>query len=175
MTRIVVLLASVLTYGVAHAQIGSYLVSTVAGNFSPGFSGDGGLATAGQLNNPQGVAVDTLGNLYIADMGNNRVRVVSPDGIINTIAGTGKQGFAGDRGPATSAQLSLVRGVAVDGAGNVFVADSGNRRIRRITRAGIIDTVAGNTAGTPCVTASCPTSSDIGTPVSVAVDKAGVL
>ncbi len=93
------------------------------------YSGDGGPATAAQLNNPQGVAVDAAGNLYIADYGNYRIRKVSPDGTITTIAGNGTQGHSGDGGLATSAQLNAPRGIAVDASGNIYVADSDSVRL----------------------------------------------
>ena len=126
-----------------------YLVSpngsirTVAGNGAHGFSGDGGPATSAALNNPSGVAVDSTGNLFIADSRNNRIRKVSPSGIITTVAGDGTTAFSGDGGPATSASLSP-SGVAVDSSGNLFIADSRNNRIRKVSPSGIITTVAGD-------------------------------
>jgi sugar lactone lactonase YvrE len=126
------------------------IISTVAGNGitdfygASGFSGDGGLATAAQLNYPRGVAVDAAGNLFIADTGNNRIREVTPAGFIGTVAGNGTSGFSGDDGPATAAQLYGPYGVAVDAAGNLFIADTLNVRIRKVTPAGVISTVAGN-------------------------------
>ena len=126
----------------------SGIITTVAGNGDFGFSGDGGLATDAQLDlPPRGVAVDGAGNLFIADDGNNRVRKVSTSGIITTVAGNGTPGFSGDSGPATNAELSSPSGVAVDGAGNLFIADDGNNRVRKVSTSGIITTVAGN--GTP--------------------------
>ncbi len=110
---------------------------------SSGFSGDGGPATSAQLFNPTGVAVDAAGNLFIADFNNNRIRKVTPAGVISTVAGNGSQGFSGDGGPATSAQLSGPESVAVDAAGNLFIADRYNDRIRKVTPDGIISTVAG--------------------------------
>ena len=119
-------------------------ITTVAGQGEPGgFSGDGGPATEAQLNFPWGVTVDGAGNLYIADIGNRRIRKVDATGTITTVAGTGESGFSGDGGPATQAQLSRPRGVAVDGAGNLFIADSGTRRIRKVDSSGTITTVAG--------------------------------
>ena len=91
--------------------------------------GDGGPATNAQLNNPQGVAVDAVGNLYIADYGNYRIRKVSRDGMITTTAGNGTQGHSGDGGPATNAQLNAPRGIAVDASGNIYVADSDSMRL----------------------------------------------
>jgi sugar lactone lactonase YvrE len=111
------------------------IITTVAGNcFYKGQPFCGGdddevPATAAQLNNPQGVAVDAAGNLYIADYGNYRIRNVSPDGTIATIAGNGTQGHSGDGGLATSAQLNAPRGIAVDASGNIYVADSDTVRL----------------------------------------------
>src|SRR5450759_3678122 len=109
------------------------IISTVAGNGKAGFSGDGGPATGAQLHFPQGVAVDVAGNLYIADTNNSSIRKVTPGGTITTVAGNGTAGFSGDGGPATSAQLYNPFGVAVDAAGNLYTADRGNLRIRKVT------------------------------------------
>jgi sugar lactone lactonase YvrE len=122
-------------------SISNGLIATVAGNGTPGFSGDGGPATAAQFVSPAGIAVDSAGNLYIADSGNQRIRKVS-GGVINTVAGNGTFGFTGDNGPATNAELHSPSGVAVDGAGNLYIADLGNFRIRKVT-SGVITTVAG--------------------------------
>ena len=120
------------------------VITTVAGTgWGGGFSGDGGPATAARLNYPTGVAVDGAGNLFIADPDNHRIRKVDSAGVITTVAGTGEEGFSGDGGPATSARLDSPHGVAVDGAGNLFIADGGNRRIRKVDTAGVITTVAG--------------------------------
>ncbi|MDN3513168.1 MAG: carboxypeptidase regulatory-like domain-containing protein [Candidatus Brocadia sp.] len=119
-------------------------ITTVAGNGSPGFGGDGGLATQARLYYPTGVAVGPDGRLYIADTSNNRIRRVGPDGIITTVAGTGIPGFSGDGGLATQAQISGAYGVAVGSDGSLYIADHGNSRIRRVGPDGIITTVAGN-------------------------------
>jgi len=108
-------------------------ISTVAGNGIGGYSGDGGLATQAKLNNPKDVAVDAAGNLYIADTINSRIRVVTPDGIIHTIAGNGTPGYGGDGGLATLAQLKFPDSVKVDSAGNVYIADTQNQVIRQLT------------------------------------------
>jgi RHS repeat-associated protein len=121
------------------------VVTTVAGTGTPGFSGDGGPAIQAQLRDPSGIALGPDGSLYIADTTNHRIRKVSPEGIISTIAGTGSfAGFSGDEGPAVSAQLSYPEDVAVDNNGDVYVADTSNHRIRQITTDGIIMTIAGN-------------------------------
>jgi hypothetical protein len=114
---------------------------SVAGVGIPGYSGDGGRAISAQLNNPSGLAVDSEGNLYIIDTGNRRIRKVTPDGVISTVAGNGEYGCRGDGGKATSAQLASPSGVAVDSAGNLYIADSNS--IRKVTPDGIITTIAG--------------------------------
>ena len=118
-------------------------ITTIAGTGKDGFSGDGGPATQAQLNFPTGVAVDGEGNLYIADAPNDRIRKVDSIGTITTIAGTGEQGFSGDGGPATQAQLDHPRAVAVDGEGNLYIADRNNNRIRKVDSTGTITTIAG--------------------------------
>ena len=117
-------------------------ITTVAGNGTQGYSGDGGLALSAQLSDPAGVAVDGSGNIYVADSGNHRVRKISPAGVITTLAGTGKQSFSGDGGPAVNAALAMPRGVALDASGNLYIADKYNDRIRKIAN-GTITTVAG--------------------------------
>jgi uncharacterized protein (TIGR03437 family) len=116
--------------------------TTVAGNGRAGYSGDGALATNAQLNAPCGTAVAPDGTLYIAEFSNDRIRKVAPNGIITTIAGS-LGGFTGDGGPATAARLNAPASLALDADGNLFVTDSGNLRIRKITPAGVISTVAG--------------------------------
>src|SRR5438093_1444496 len=123
------------------------IITTVAGRGNDQFSGDGGPAPLAELIQPLDVAVDPAGNVYIADEGSNRIRKVNTAGTISTIAGNGKDGFNGDGGPATSASLNAPRGIAVDAAGNVYIVDAGNLRIRKVNPAGVISTVAGG--GTP--------------------------
>ena len=118
-------------------------ITRIAGNGRSGYSGDGVPATQTQLGGPTAVAVDSSGNILIADAGNHRIRRVSPNGVIATIAGTGTAGFSGDAGPAVNAQFDDPQGIAVDGSGNIYVADTGNSRIRRITPNGVITTIAG--------------------------------
>jgi hypothetical protein len=124
---------------------GSGIITTVMGTGTPGYDGDGGPATAAMMNYAYEVATDAAGNVYVADFYNHRVRKIdAATGIVTTIAGTGASGFAGDGGPATLAQLSEPLGLAVDGAGNLFISDYGNNRVRRVDGAtGIITTVAG--------------------------------
>jgi len=121
------------------------VITTVAGVPSrDGFAGDGGPATEAKLNTPTSVIVDGGGNLQIADSGNMRVRKVTVDGLITTIAGNGYSSFSGDGGRATQAQLLFPSGTAVDPEGNLYIADPGNGRVRRVSACGEITTVAGN-------------------------------
>jgi trimeric autotransporter adhesin len=159
------------------------IISTVAGNGTQGYSGDGGSAISAALNLPSGVAVDAAGNFFIADEGNNRIRMVTPGGVISTVAGNGTQGYSGDRGQATTAALSLnvgsagaaFGGIAVDAAGNLFIADTGNNVIRKVTPSGIINTVAGNGMFEYYGDGGPATSAGLAYPAAVTVDAAGNL
>jgi uncharacterized protein (TIGR03437 family) len=151
------------------------IVTTVAGNGIGGFSGDGGPATDAQLQRPSGVAVDDAGNLFVADFANNRIRKVSPSGIITTVAGNGTRGFSGDGGPATSAQLWFPEGIAVDSQGNLFIADHANNRVRKVSPNGIITTVAGNGSAGFSGDGGPATSAQLNGTFAVAVDNAGNL
>jgi hypothetical protein len=150
------------------------VIATVAGTGSFGFSGDGGAATSAQLRNPFGVAVDAVGNLFIADTDNNRIRKVS-SGTITTVAGTGSFGFSGDSGLATSAQLNWPNGIAVDSAGNFYIGDTSNNRIRKVTALGVINTIAGNSGSVYNGDNIAATSAGLSVPTGIAVDVAGNL
>jgi hypothetical protein len=139
----------------AESDIGNNLVfkvtpqgvlAVVAGNGTNGFSGDSGPATSAALDSPVGVAVDSGGNVFFADSFNNRIRKVTPGGIISTVAGNGTVGYSGDGGLAIDASLNMSGNgdLAVDAVGNLFIADQGNNVIRKVTPSGIISTVAGN-------------------------------
>ena len=162
--------------GGADAQTApGFVIATVAGDGVPGFNGDGGAATAAELYYPSGVAVDGAGNLFIGDYQNNRVRKVTPAGAIGTVAGNGARGFGGDGGPATAAELYFPSGVAVDAAGNLFIADTNNCRIRKVTAAGTISTVAGNGTRGYSGDFGPATAAELYFPSGVAVDGAGNL
>jgi sugar lactone lactonase YvrE len=153
------------------------VITTVAGNGTAGFSGDGGTATSASLARPTGVAVDAAGNLFIADQWNYRIRrVEATTGVITTVAGDGRQGFGGDGGAATSASLNTPTRVAVDGSGNLFIADYGNARIRRVEAAsGVITTVAGNGIWGFGGDGGAATSANLYFPYGLAVDGSGNL
>jgi sugar lactone lactonase YvrE len=153
------------------------MMNVIAGNGIAGFSGDGAPATSASLNGPQAVALDNAGNLYVTDQLNNRIRMVTPAGVISTIAGTGIAGFGGDGGPATNAQMNGPGGIAIDSAGNLFFSDSSSNRIRKVTPAGIISTVAGNGSATSSGDGGSALSAGLGplTGPGLAVDKSGYL
>ena len=156
-------------------KIAGGVIATVAGNGTAGFAGDGGQAASAQLNQPGAVLVDASGNLYISDSGNNRIRKVSAAGVISTFAGNGTAGFGGDSGKATAAQLNQPAGMAFDSAGDLYIADLGNSRIRKISAAGTITTVAGN--GIPGFTGDggFAATAELDQPSAVAVDSTGIL
>jgi hypothetical protein len=149
------------------------IISTIAGTGTAGYNGDGIAATNAELDEPSGLAVDTAGNIYIADYANFRVRKIATSGIISTIAGTGTQGSTGDGGPAAAAELNGTFGLALDDTENLYLADAGNHKIRKIATTGIISTFAGTgTAGfsgdnIPAVT------SELNNPAGVSVDYQG--
>ena len=148
-------------------------IKTLAGSGAQGSSGDGGAATSAQLYNPNGVAADASGNIFIADTNNNKIRLVTSAGIITTIAGVGTQGPSGDGGMATSAQLYSPYGVAVDSNGNFYIADFNNDNIRMVNRAGIIKTLAGMGVQGSSGDGGAATNAQLYHPAGVAVDSSG--
>src|SRR5207245_10221581 len=130
---------------ISKVREGDVISAVEGGGEYSGNAGDGGRATSAQLNLPYGVSVDGSGNLFIADSFNNRIRKVTAAGVISTVVGNlfSSPGFSGDGGAATSAQVYYPTTVAVDTSGNLFIADSGNNRIRKVTAAGSISKVAG--------------------------------
>ena len=165
-------------------KVAAGTITTVAGGAGGGeagagiwgYAGDGGPATRAELYQPGSVAVDGAGNLYIADTFNYVIRKVAPNGTITTVAGTGNFGYTGDGGQATSATLDVCFGVAVDTAGNIYIADTGNNVIRKVTVAtGVITTVAGNGAAGYYGDAGPATSAYLNQPYGVAVDARGTI
>ena len=151
------------------------IITTFAGRGSQGSSGDGGAATSAALSYPYGVAVDSSGNVYIADTGNHKIRRVTvSSGLITTFAGRGSVGSSGDGGAATSAALYSPCGVAVDSSGNVYIADHGNHKIRRVAvSSGIITTFAGRGSYGSSGDGGAATSAALYYPFGVAVDSSG--
>jgi len=148
-------------------------INTYAGSGVANYAGDGGPAINADLNRPFGICLDAAGNLYIADSANNRIRMVAPSGIITTVAGTGTVGSAGDGGPATKAQLNRPWDVKVDAAGDLFIADYGNSRIRMVTPAGVINTIAGGSGPGYTGDGGAATGADINEPTGLAIDTNG--
>ncbi len=167
----------------ATALAQQYTISTVAGNGTANYSGDGGPATSATLNGPIGVALDTSLNLYVADVDNERIRLVS-GGNISTLAGNGTVGYSGDGGNATAAEMFSPTRAVVDGSGNVYIADSSNDVIRMVAPGGIISTIAGNVC-TTTVSTTCgagysgnggaATAAQLNYPLGVVIDSAANL
>ncbi|MBA3663048.1 MAG: T9SS type A sorting domain-containing protein [Bacteroidetes bacterium] len=151
----------------------SGIISTLAGTGVAGYSGDGAAATLATLNGPIGVAVDAVGNVYIADEYNHRIRKINTGGVISTFAGTGVLGYSGDGSAATISTLYFPIGVAVDAAGNVYIADYGNDRIRKVNTGGVISTIAGNGLGGYSGDGAAATLAQLSGPTGVAVDPTG--
>jgi len=150
------------------------IITTVAGNGTSGTSGDGGQAISAELNYPYGVAVDAVGNLYIADMNNNRVRKVDGStGVITTVAGNGTQGYTGDNSAAVSAELNNPIGVTVDAAGNLYITDSGNQVVRKVAVGGTITTIAGNGSAGYSGDGGPAVSAELNGPWYLATDASG--
>jgi trimeric autotransporter adhesin len=154
---------------------GTGIITTIAGNGTAGYLGDNGAATSAELNLPASVALDSTGNLYIADTGNNVIRKINTSGTITTVAGNHAEGYSGDSGLATNATLYAPRGVAVDSTGSLYIADTNNDRIRKVTTAGTISTVAGNGTASYGGDNGPATSATLNNPSAVVEDSAGNL
>lgn len=169
--RFTYLVFFILSLSVFHAV--AQTVYNYAGNGTNGDSGNGGAATSAELSYPLGVAVDPSGNIIIADPGNNNIRKINTSGIISLVAGTGLGGYSGDGGASTSAQLNLPINVAIDAAGNIYIADADNDRIRKINTSGVITTVAGTGTMGFSGDGGAATSAKLNHPYWVAVDRTG--
>lgn len=149
-------------------------LTVVAGTGRQGFAGDGGPATNAELNTPSGIAVDSAGNVFVADTGNGRVRRIAiADGTINTVAGSGVAGFSGDNGQAVTAALRMPGALAVDGTGALYIADTGNHRVRKLLGDGTIATVAGNGQEGDAGDGSAALAASLGTVSALAVTSSG--
>lgn len=148
-------------------------INTIAGVGTSGFTGDGGAATAAHLRNPVSAKFDAVGNLYFADYNNHRIRKIDVAGVITTIAGTGAPSFSGDGGAATAATFNNPIGLAVDASGNIYVADRNNNRIRKISSAGVVTTVAGTGGATYTGDGGAATAATLNYPTGINVDGAG--
>jgi uncharacterized protein (TIGR03437 family) len=151
------------------------IISTIAGTGTAGFAGDGSAASKAQMNYPTGIAVDSSGNLYVADFLNLRVRKIDSSGNINSVAGNGVLSFSGDGGQALSAQMNFPQGVAADSAGNVYISDTNNNVVRRVSKTGAIVTIAGNGTAGSNGDGSAATSAQLNGPRGLALDSAGNL
>jgi hypothetical protein len=160
--------ACVMAAGAADVR---YTISTVAGG---AYSGDNRSAVQAQLGSPDGVAADAAGNIYVSDSIDHRVRKISPSGLITTVAGNGHFGFRGDGGPADSAQLNAPYGIALDRDGNLYIADLGNSRVRKVSASdGTIRTVAGGGTNPANVEGGDATTARLNQPRNLALDAAG--
>jgi uncharacterized protein (TIGR03437 family) len=149
------------------------MLTIVAGNGIGGYSGEGGPAVNASLRSPLGLALDAEGNLFISDPADHRVRRVDSRGVIRTVAGTGRRGYAGDGDAATAASLNEPRGLALDAGGNLYIADSGNHRVRRVGRDGVIATIAGNGEARTAGDRGQAANASVNNPSAVATDRAG--
>jgi uncharacterized protein (TIGR03437 family) len=172
MIRTLTVVAAAIFSSIANGQT---VINTIAGSSTgiSGFSGDNAIATAAKLSQPTSIAVDAAGNIYFADAGNARVRMISPSGVITTVAGNGSPGFSGDGGPATAASFNNPVGIAVDAAGNIYIADFIGSIVRKVS-GGIVTTIAGKYGlGDEFGDGGLATSAVLFNPSGVAVDASG--
>src|SRR5207248_3427133 len=151
------------------------IITTIAGTGTAGYSGDGGAALLAELNDPWGLSLDRSGNVFFTDVLNNVVRKINTSGIISTVAGNGIEGYGGDGGPATLAELDLPRSVIADTSGNLFIADTMNHRVRKVDTTGIITTFAGNGIQGFSGDGGPATLAEIGNPRGVLVDGGNLI
>ena len=177
MARFVLLVAAIVGAFASTSALAAEAPSirTIAGAGGAGFNGDGKPALSTRLSAPSGLVYDAAGNLFVADSGNHRIRRIGVDGTVTTVAGSGVGGFSGDGGPAVAAQLNFPRAIALAPDGTLYIADTGNNRVRRVTPDGLIATIAGtgvsevNTDVLPAV------QSILSAPAGLAIDPAGRL
>ena len=161
-----IFIADAANHAIRKINVATGIITTICGNGSPGYSGDNGPATAAQLYGPNCISFDKLNNLYISDCNNNVIRKINSVGTITTIAGTGIYGYNGDDIAATAAKLYLPTDVEVDDTGNIYIADIGNYRIRKVNTSGVISTFAGNGSSTySVIDGSVATGAQIGVQV----------
>lgn len=172
------LIADQLNHAIRKVNLTTGIITSIVGNgmIGVGAAGDGGLASAAKLNEPTDIATDAAGNIYIADNGNNRIRKVSTTGIISTVAGIvagsvpgSIYGYAGDGGAATAARFYYPKGIAVDGPGNIYIADWNNNVIRKVNTSGIVSTIAGTSTAAYAGDGGLAVAASINKPTDVAV------
>ncbi len=151
------------------------IITTFAGTGTAGFSGDGGAATAAKFNYPTGLATDHLGNIYVADNGNQRIRKITASGIVTTVAGTGANGYTGDGGAATAATFSYPYGVIFDLTGNMYISDMNNHVIRMVNTSGIINTIIGSGVMGSSGDGGTPLAAQLDSPAGMHIDRSGQL
>jgi len=172
MKRLIISLCTLLLF-CPLASVRAQVISTIAGGFFSGYSGDGGPSTAARLYLPIAITTDTTGNIYFAEFSNHVIRRIGTDGIISTVAGTGIGGYSGDTVSATLSKLYFPNGLCLDDSGNIYISDGNNNRIRKVNHAGIITTVAGNGAATYSGDGGSAVLAGLYSPNGVAVDHAG--
>ncbi len=151
------------------------IITTIIGNGTAGYSGDGGNATNAEINIPAGITMDASGNIYFADQINNRIRVVNTNGIISTFAGNGIEGFSGDGSFATSAEINSPGWVLLDAYGNLYFTDEGNNRVRKVNASGMINTIVGNGTGAYAGDGGLATNAELWGPNGIILDNLGNL
>jgi sugar lactone lactonase YvrE len=149
------------------------IITTIAGNGNAGYSGDGGLATAAEINSPSGIALDVNGNIYFTEFNNHVLRKIDNQGIISTVAGNGQSGCSADPGTVSSCKLSFPHGVTIDLSGNIYIVDAGNHKIRRISSTGSICTIAGKGTAGFTGDGGQAQAAELSWPHGVAVDNSG--
>ncbi len=173
MARIVLLVAAIVAaFGSTAVAAEAPSIRTIAGAGGAGYNGDGKPALSTRLSAPSGLVYDAAGNLYVADSGNHRIRRIGVDGTVTTVAGAGVGGFSGDGGPAVAAQLNFPRAIALAADGTLYIADTGNNRVRRVTPDGTIATIAGTGVADVNTDVLPADQSILSSPAGIALDPA---